>query len=338
MGKEEYDIEKIRYHKVIIMTDADVDGSHIRTLLLTFFYRQMPEMVDKGYLYIAQPPLFKVGKGKKSENYLNNESELNEFVLKKICSTRKLKFKKDQKELSGHNLFMFIANISEYFSGLARLENRGIPSDLAELLVKEDVANKAFLQDEKRMARLREQLIKKGYSVDSLNYNAERKVFEMMVNGMIADEDAQLLYDPIGKSSSSVKIGRGLIYSNDFQRCLNLGKNIFKYDYPPFSVSYKDDEKQGEPLKAKDKTALLEIFMRDGKKGLTIQRYKGLGEMNPDQLWETTMNPEKRNMFQVKIEDVVDTDEIFTILMGEAVEPRREFIQTNALEVSTLDI
>ncbi len=338
VGKEEYDIEKIKYHKVIIMTDADVDGSHIRTLLLTFFYRQMPEMVDKGYLYIAQPPLFKIGKGKKSENYLNNESELNEFVLKKICSARKIKFKKDKEGLSGHNLFMLIANISEYFSVLARLKNRGIPADLVELLVKEGVANKAFLQDEKRMVRLREKLIKKGYAVDSVNFNEERKVFEMIVNGMTADEDAQLLYDPIGKSSRSVNIGRGLIYSNDFQRCLNLGKNIFKYDFPPFTVSYKDDEKESEPQKAKDITELLEIFMRDGKKGMSIQRYKGLGEMNPDQLWETTMNPEKRNMFQVKIEDVVDTDEIFTILMGEAVEPRREFIQTNALEVSTLDI
>ena len=233
VGKEEYDIEKIKYHKVIIMTDADVDGSHIRTLLLTFFYRQMPEMVDKGYLYIAQPPLFKVGKGKKSENYLNDESELNEFVLKKICSARKVKFKKNKEEVSGHNLFMFIANISEFFSVLTRFENRGIPAALIELLVKERVANKTFLQDEKRMEKLREKLIKKDYTVESLNFNKERNVFEMMVNVMAADEDAQLLYDPIAKASTSVKIGRGLIYSNDFQRCINLGKNIFKYDFPP---------------------------------------------------------------------------------------------------------
>ena len=320
------------------MTDADVDGSHIRTLLLTFFYRQMPEMVDKGYLYIAQPPLFKVGKGKKSENYLNDESELNEFVLKKICSNRKLKYKKGQKNLSGHNLFMFIANISEYFSVLARLENRGIPAELAEELVKENVANKFFLQDEKRMSSLRQKLIKKGYAADSLKFSEERNVFEMNVNGKIADQEAQLLSDSIGNSSSPVKIGRGLIYSNDFQKCLNFWKNILKYDFPPFMVSYKDKEKETEPIKAQDKTELLDIFMRDGKKGIKIQRYKGLGEMNPDQLWETTMNPEKRNLLQVKVEDVVDTDEIFTILMGEAVEPRREFIQTNALEVSTLDI
>jgi DNA gyrase subunit B len=320
------------------MTDADVDGSHIRTLLLTFFYRQMPEMVDKGYLYIAQPPLFKVGKGKKGENYLNHESELNDFVLKKICNKRTLKFGKEQKELSGHNLFMFIARISEYYSALARLENHGIPAKLAELLVKEDVANKAFLQDEKRMSKLRETLIKKGYVVEELTFSEERSVFEMTVKGMSVEEEDALLYKPTGKSSGSVRIGRGLVYSNDFQKCLNLAKNILKYDFAPFTISYKDQEKKDEPKIAKDKAELLDIFMRDGKKGLTIQRYKGLGEMNPDQLWETTMNPEKRNMFQVKVEDVVDTDEIFTILMGEAVEPRREFIQTNALEVSTLDI
>ena len=338
VGKEEYNIEKIKYHKVIIMTDADVDGSHIRTLLLTFFYRQMPEMVDRGYLYIAQPPLFKVGKGKKSEKYLNNESELNDFVLKKICNDRLLKFKKEKNELSGHNLFMFITSISEYFLALARLENRGIPIDLAELLVKENVANKAFLQNEKRMSKLEQKLIKEGYVVEELKFSDERSVFEMTVKTNSDESADTLLHEPTGKSSGSVRIGRGLVYSNDFQKCLNLGKNILKYDFPPFMVSYKNQEKTDEPQIAQNKSELLDIFMRDGKKGLTIQRYKGLGEMNPEQLWETTMNPEKRNLFQVKVEDVVDTDEIFTILMGEAVEPRREFIQTNALEVSTLDI
>jgi len=338
VGKEEYNIEKIKYHKVIIMTDADVDGSHIRTLLLTFFYRQMPEMVDRGYLYIAQPPLFKIGKGKKSEKYLINESELNDFVLKKICNDRLLKFKKDPSELSGHNLFMFITSISEYYLALARLENRGIPADLAELLVKENVANKTFLQNEKRMSKLRERLIEKGYVVEELKFSDERSVFEMTVKSNRDKGADALLHEPTGKSAGSVRIGRGLVYSNDFQKCLNLGKNILKYDFPPFEVSFKDKEKSDEPQIAQNKPELLDIFMRDGKKGLTIQRYKGLGEMNPEQLWETTMNPEKRSLFQVKVEDVVDTDEIFTILMGEAVEPRREFIQNNALEVSTLDI
>ncbi|MGD9089662.1 MAG: DNA gyrase subunit B, partial [Desulfobacterales bacterium] len=147
-----------------------------------------------------------------------------------------------------------------------------------------------------------------------------------------------LLSELSGKPSGSVKIGRGMIYSNDYQRCLNLSKNIIKHDAPPFTVAIKDKDTQTEPQTAKDKPELLNIFLQDGKKGISIQRYKGLGEMNPDQLWETTMNPEKRNLMKVKVEDVVDTDEIFTILMGEAVEPRREFIQSNALEVSTLDI
>jgi DNA gyrase subunit B len=174
--------------------------------------------------------------------------------------------------------------------------------------------------------------------VEELKFSDERSVFEMAVKANGDEEANTLLHEPTGKSSGSVRIGRGLVYSNDFQKCLNLGKNILKYDFPPFEVSYKEKEKTDEPQIAQNKFGLLDIFMRDGKKGLTIQRYKGLGEMNPDQLWETTMNPEKRNLFQVKVEDVVDTDEIFTILMGEAVEPRREFIQTNALEVSTLDI
>jgi DNA gyrase subunit B len=338
VGKEEYNIEKIKYHKVIIMTDADVDGSHIRTLLLTFFYRQMPEMIERGYLYIAQPPLFKIGKGKKSEKYINNESELNDFVLKNICNGRKLTYKNDHQELTGHSLFMFITSLSEYFMAMDRLEKRGIPANLAELLVRENVANKAFLQDEKRMSKLRETLINKGYVVEELKFSEERGIFEMTVKNTIAGKDDALLREPADKNSGSVKIGRGLIYSNDFQKCLNLAKNIIKYDFPPFTVSYKDQDKNEEPQTAKNKSEVLAIFMKDGKKGLTIQRYKGLGEMNPDQLWETTMNPEKRNIFQVKVEDVVDTDEIFTILMGEAVEPRREFIQTNALEVSTLDI
>jgi DNA gyrase subunit B len=297
----------------------------------------MPEMVDKGYLYIAQPPLFKVGKGKKSENYLNSESELNDFVLKKICNNRELTFKKGKQKLSGHNLFMFITSIAEYYSVLDQLQNRGIPSDLVEILIKENVANKAFLQDEKRMSQLRDKLIQNDYGVDELTFSEERKVFEITVTGQTAKED-DLLSELTGTSAGAVKIGRGLIYSNDYQRSLNLSKNIIKYDSPPFSVTHPDKEKQTEPQTAKDKPELLNIFLRDGKKGITIQRYKGLGEMNPDQLWETTMNPEKRNLMQVKVEDVVDTDEIFTILMGEAVEPRREFIQSNALEVSTLDI
>ncbi len=336
VGKEEdYNIEKIKYHKVIIMTDADVDGSHIRTLLLTFFYRQMQEMVDKGYLYIAQPPLFKVGKGKR-EKYLKDESELNDFVLKKVCDTRRITYGKDQKELSGHKLFMFITDLSQYFLLLEQLEKRGVSADLAQLLIDEGVENKSFLQNENKMSRLRDLLIKKEYSVGDLKWNEERKVFEMSINGQDNGASDSLISDPSETTAVPLRLGPGLIYSSVFQKCLLVGKKISKHNRAPFTIHGKDDKI--ETVTAADKSALLDIFMQAGKKGLTIQRYKGLGEMNPEQLWETTMNPEKRTLLQVKVEDILETDEIFTVLMGEEVEPRKEFIHSNALEVSTLDI
>ena len=335
VGKEEYDIEKIRYHKVIIMTDADVDGSHIRTLLLTFFYRQMQEIVQKGYLYIAQPPLFKVGKGK-SERYLKDEVDYNEWILKKICDQKEITAGQDEIKLSGHRLYLFICDLSEYFSHIEKLTKRGIPPKLVELLIYQGVEDKNFLQDQSRMSALRNQLIQKGYRVDELKWSEERGIYELMVTGHDGIEDKEIISGPIAESFAPIKIGRGLIYSNNYQKCLLTGKKIKKHDFPPFNIFIKDKE---EPAgSAQDKKELLDLLFKEGKKGINVQRYKGLGEMNPDQLWNTTMNPEKRNLLQVKIEDMVDTDEIFTILMGEEVEPRREFIQNNALEVSVLDI
>jgi len=335
VGKEEYNIEKIRYHKVIIMTDADVDGSHIRTLLLTFFYRQMEDIVKKGYLYIAQPPLFKVGKGK-NERYLKDEVDYTEWILKKICDQKEITTGRDEIKLSGHRLYLFICDLSEYFSHIEKLTKRGIPPKLVELLIHQGVEDKNFLQDQSRMSALRNQLIQKGYRVDELKWSEERGIYELMVTGQDGTEDKEEISGPIAESFAPIKIGRGLIYSNNYQKCLFTGKNIKKHDFPPYNIFIKDKE---EPAgSARDKKELLDLLFKEGKKGINVQRYKGLGEMNPDQLWNTTMNPEKRNLLQVKIEDMVDTDEIFTILMGEEVEPRREFIQNNALEVSILDI
>ena len=334
VGEEEYDIEKIRYHKTIIMTDADVDGSHIRTLLLTFFYRHMPEMIEKGYLYIAQPPLFKVGKGK-NEIYLKHENQLNDYILKRACNKKNIKFGEEENLLSEHNLYLFMANLSEYFLIISRLKKQGIVGDLVELLFKEEVENKKFLKDRQKMMQLKKTLMEKGYQVSELAWNSERDVYEMTVTpsfgkqGRLSGKMPNIKVKPI-------KIGRSLIYSGDFQKSLLLSKNIFKYDSPPFLVFNEDDENNS--IRMDDKKALLSFFMEEGKKGLGIQRYKGLGEMNPIQLWETTMNPSKRTLLQVKVEDVVETDEIFTVLMGEAVEPRREFIISNALEVNVLDI
>jgi len=334
VGEEEYDIEKIRYHKTIIMTDADVDGSHIRTLLLTFFYRHMPEMVEKGYLYIAQPPLFKVGKGK-NEIYLKHENQLNDHILKRACNKKNIRFGEEENILSEHNLYLFMTNLSEYFLIISRLKRQGIPGDLIELLIKEGAESKKFLQDRQKMTQLKKTLMEKDYHVDELTWNSERDVYEMMVTPSFGQKGLLSGKMP-NRKAKPIKIGRSLIYSGDFQKSLLLSKNIFKYDNPPFLIFNKNDENNSIPID--DKKTLLSFFMEEGKKGLGIQRYKGLGEMNPNQLWETTMNPDKRTLLQVKIEDVVETDEIFTVLMGEAVEPRRAFITTNALEVNTLDI
>ena len=337
VGTEEYNIEKIRYHKVIIMTDADVDGSHIRTLLLTFFYRQMHEIIKHGYLYIAQPPLFRVGKSKNAM-YLKDEPEFNDYILKRVCNNKSIKFGDEKEILKEHNLYIFIGDLSEYFTNIQKLELRGINLDLVELLIKEGVEDKKFLQDKEKMLYLKNSLFNKGYNVGELIFNDERNVYEFFAspgdkrttNGFI---------NLSGKDIKQIKIGRDLIYSSIFQKALVIGKKIDKYDKPPFYVFSKDNEdNEKKSLSFKTKKSLLLFLIEEGKKGTSVQRYKGLGEMNPDQLWETTMNPEKRILLQVKVEDAVEADHLFTILMGEEVEPRRAFIQNNALEVSSLDI
>ncbi|MBW2740677.1 MAG: DNA gyrase subunit B, partial [Deltaproteobacteria bacterium] len=335
VGTEEYNIEKIRYHKIIIMTDADVDGSHIRTLLLTFFYRQMHEIVDNGYLYIAQPPLFRVGKGKNAM-YLKDEPEFNDYVLKRVCNNKAIKFGDEKEILKEHNLYIFIGDLSEYFAYTQKLELRGINSDLVESLIKEGVEDKKFLRDKEKMLQLKNSLSNKGYRVGELHFDDERNLYEFSISPGEERTTNGFITNLSGKDIKQVRIGRDLVYSSIFQKTMVLGKKIYKYDKPPFCVFNKDNEK--DSLYFKDKMSLFLFLMEEGRKGINIQRYKGLGEMNPDQLWETTMNPEKRILLQVKVDDAVEADQLFTILMGEEVEPRKRFIQNNALEVSTLDI
>ncbi len=324
VGKEEYNIDKIRYHKVIIMTDADVDGSHIRTLLLTFFYRQMPELVDKGFLYIAQPPLFKIGKGK-SETYIKDESELNEYILKKICERKKITIGDEQQELSGHQLFLFLGDLSEYVSGMAKLDITGYDPIVIEALLKAQVQDKTFLKDLSKMEALQKELEEKSYITESLAFDENENMYRLIVK------------TPVNKDyQKMIEIDRNLIYSSDFQKCMILDKKLEEMDKPPFKV-YKIDS-EDSPEIFDDKCKMLNYLIEDGKKGFNIQRYKGLGEMNPEQLWKTTMHPDKRNLLRVTVEDAVESNEIFTILMGDEVEPRRDFIQNNALEVSLLDI
>ena len=268
VGKEEYNIEKIRYHKVIIMTDADVDGSHIRTLLLTFFYRQMPEIVNKGYLYIAQPPLFKVGKGK-IEKYLKHETDFNDWILKKVCDQKYITFGENAEKLNDHQLYLFICDLSEYFTQLSRLVKRGIPETFVELLISQDIGDKKLLQDQSKMSALRELLIQNGYQINTLNWNEERDVYEMIVTGHNSLKKDEHIIGPFEKAFTPIKVSRGLIYSSDFQKCLLTGKSIEKYNFPPFSIFSKEKESLSET--ANDKRELLEILLKEGKKGINVR-------------------------------------------------------------------
>jgi len=334
-GTEEYDIEKIRYQKVIIMTDADVDGSHIRTLLLTFFFRQMPEIIEKGFLYIAQPPLYKVGKGKK-EMYLKEEVDYRDYLLKRICEKKEVKIGDNGTILNNHQFYLFIGDLSDYMNAINQMRNRGIPKDLVEKLIRAGVENKKFLEDRDKMDNLAKTLAKNGYEVRPPAFNVERNVYEIMVKPSQTVKEKALFSQDAIVPEQPVKIGKSFVYSGNYQKCLMISKKISRYDFPPFSVF--TPEKEDDAIVLKNKEQLLNYLTDEGKRGISVQRYKGLGEMNPHQLWNTTMNPEKRTLLKVRVRDAVDTDEIFTILMGEEVEPRREFIQSNALEVSTLDI
>jgi DNA gyrase subunit B len=331
-GSEEYDIDRIRYHKVIIMTDADVDGSHIRTLLLTFFYRQMPDIIEKGFLYIAQPPLLKVGKGK-SEIYLKDERELNDHVLKRISDKKAINLAGGENPLMNHTLYLFVCDLSEYFGTMEVLNQRGISTNLAELLMREGLVNKEILKDREKMTTIQEKIVKMGYEVEELSWKEEKMAFEMIATAPVIKD---IMKSDISGRRKTVTIGPGLIHSKNYQKANLLYNKLSKFDHSPFEMFSKESPESVTVLQ--NKKELLHHILEESKKGLAIQRYKGLGEMNPEQLWNTTMDPARRNLLQVRVEDAVDADEIFTILMGDEVEPRREFIQNHALEVSILDI
>lgn len=330
IGTEEFRIDKIRYHKVVIMTDADVDGSHIRTLLLTFFYRQMPDLIKNGYLYIAQPPLYRVSKGK-GGIYLKNETEFKDHIMKRICEKKLLKISKDDRLLSEHELYILMGDLFEYLETLDTHKKNGVDPEFVEILIQENVRDKEFLQEEDKLKKLKNVFIDHGYRVEDIIWNEERKIFELMVH---PSEKKQL--ETAISNYKSIKIGRGFIHSSLYQKCLILSDKISRFDFPPFTVLNRESESDAKVFQ--NKKELCKYLIEDGKKGINIQRYKGLGEMNPDQLWETTMDPKKRTMLQVNIDDAAESDEIFTLLMGDEVEPRRNFIVQNALQVSSLDI
>ncbi|MEW6327431.1 MAG: DNA topoisomerase (ATP-hydrolyzing) subunit B [Thermodesulfobacteriota bacterium] len=317
VGKADYNIDKLRYHKVIIMTDADVDGSHIRTLLLTFFYRQMPELIEKGFLYIAQPPLFRVARGKEEE-FLKDEVVMSSRFLKRAVQEKNVSVKGTERMYSGQDLVVLMEGLVRYQAILNGLAKKGYAADVIETLTLKQGDQKYLSQGVINTEVVREVLSRNGYK-------------DIIVTAREGKDEIYCPSKTIGRAEKAVTLE--IVASPEFQSLYELGRKVSQLGDTPFILSMDTNE-----LEIKSKSELLERVMEEGKKGFFIQRYKGLGEMNPNQLWSTTMDPSRRTLLQVQIEDVITADEIFTVLMGDKVEPRREFIQTNALEVTFLDI
>ena len=325
IGKDEYNPDKLRYHRIIIMTDADVDGSHIRTLLLTFFYRQMNELIERGHIYIAQPPLYKVKKGKQ-ERYVKDDDELNAWLL--------------QQALDGAKLFVNAAAPAISITALEDLARNYLAAQVAiarqsrriDMNVLKEMMNLAGLQEEDLQAREKlQQYIDKllilldKHKLTGIRYRASIET----------DEDNKLQIHMVkqvhGLDHDQV-LGQDFFMSPDYQLLGKLGSKLEGLLGEAAYIERADKQAPADSFED-----VMTWLMAQARKGQNIQRYKGLGEMNPDQLWDTTMNPETRRMLQVHIEDAIAADEVFTTLMGDQVEPRREFIEKNALAANNID-
>jgi DNA gyrase subunit B len=328
IGKDDFDLSKLRYHKIILMTDADVDGSHIRTLLLTFFYRQMPALVENGHVYIAQPPLFKVKRGKKEE-YIKDESSMIRYLMRQATGDMSVKSAGAGQAIEGRELAKSLEKMVDFKRYCERATRRlgGDPHLLNILLEslngrkgilrKEGLNLRKVFQDGDLMAKIEGALHKAGYKTE-LTTDEEHGLWEI---------------ETVSNSGVNLVVDWNLASYVEFQKAVELFGTLEDDLAAPF-ISGENGLSEEVPTRE----ALLEKVLAAAKKDLSIQRYKGLGEMNPEQLWETTMNPEKRTLLEVRIDDAVETDEIFTVLMGDAVEPRRKFIEDNALDVRNLDV
>jgi DNA gyrase subunit B len=314
----DFHLDKLRYHKVIIMTDADVDGSHIRTLLMTFFYRQMPQLIEKGHLYIAQPPLYKISKGK-SFQYLRDEREFERHMIRKISEEFQIKVSKCKEPIKGDKFRKFFQKIIAKKNYIQVLERKNFPFFLIQILLDNGAENVDFLRKQNKVENIQTLLNEKGI-VSVVSKDEEHGLYELAFNFQVN-----------GMNVSS-KVNMDLINSAEYQNLFQIHKDLESFR-PPFYVLSDSDR-----VKIENESKLLEYLYEHGKKGIVIQRYKGLGEMAPAQLWETTMDPEIRYLLHVSIQDAVEADKIFTILMGGEVEPRRNFIEENALEAQNLDI
>jgi len=320
IGKDEFDVAKLRYHHVIIMTDADVDGSHIRTLLLTFFYRQMRDLVERGHLYIAQPPLYRVAH-KKREVYLKDDEELSRFLLDRVEDEFQLTVGPTGATYRGGELRGAVLAAEQWLDQLEHLERRGWPRDLVLAVLDQGYEGPEALGGKRVVEPLAEELSELGFADVRIEHDEEHDLWEVRCRTRTNGR------------SWEVTAGRDLLGSWDFRQLQRIRPAVDRLRFGPYQLERNGDRQTLETL-----ADLVAHVYEVAKKGLSIQRYKGLGEMNPQQLWETTMNPDSRRLLQVRVEDAAEADALFTILMGDAVEPRRNFIQTNALNVKNLDV
>ena len=326
--KEDYDSSKLRYHSIIIMTDADVDGSHIRTLLLTFFYRQMPDLVEKGHLFIAQPPLYKIKRGKQ-ERYLKDEATLEDHLIELGTENIRVRATNDGNGLTGQSLQSFVKKVARWEKLMALIMRKRKNRAIIEGLLLEEQFSEDTLKDEKALRALESRL------VSYINLTAPDQA---PVSCALEEDPEHNCFKLIcatrtNGSRSQTIIDRELLISAEYKEIKRLFSELTSIGVPPYAVENGEQKAQLRSF-----TEVLKYIMEGGKKGQYIQRYKGLGEMNPDQLWETTMNPETRILLQVRVEDAVEANDIFSTLMGDEVEPRRKFIEDHALTVKNLDV
>jgi DNA gyrase subunit B len=341
VGPEDFDIEKLRYHRIIIMTDADVDGSHIRTLLLTFFYRQLPELIERGYVYIAQPPLFRAKRGK-AEHYIKDERELENWLIHRAVESRVVR-QQDGAELSGPPLERVLHRLIAFKKYQHVIERRGYQFDVVKALMDCDAKDRAFFGDVGALQRLADELASPARLV-TVQADEEHNVSALRV------EDRSNGYP------RHYTVDLDFVSGGEYRTLLASYRDIRGVKVPvsvtlgaPTAVDADEregaDAPESSPARGRDADVtldtlddLVEFFITAGKRGVAINRYKGLGEMNPEQLWSTTMKPEVRTLLQVRAEDHTEADLMFTTLMGDQVEPRRKFIEDNALDVKNLDI
>ncbi|MFO7641225.1 MAG: DNA gyrase subunit B, partial [Candidatus Competibacteraceae bacterium] len=326
IGREEFNPDKIRYYRIIIMTDADVDGSHIRTLLLTFFYRQMPELIERGHIYIAQPPLYKVKKGKQ-EQYVKDDAELSANLLQMALDGASLA-NGENPPLTGTALEELARGYMAVMAIVQRLSRR-YDSTLLEQLIDLPPLDDARLRDEAGLREWAEKLTGRLKAT-----NGQRHLYEAAVEARTDGEGYQVMVTRHTHSlARQIRLTSEFFASHEYLSLTRFGARLAGW------FERGAEARRGERAQSvRNFREVMDWLMEEAKRGQHIQRYKGLGEMNPEQLWDTTMNPETRRLLQVRIEDAIAADEVFTTLMGDQVEPRREFIEQNALDVLNLDV